>query len=510
MIRLLRFPLWHLLVLGWLALPRHSAAQDRRRAASPRPAPATRCDYHLRWDGKSSRLGVQLDYTAVSADSTVFVFAPEHLGGQADIFQVLENLRPGPTDRLRVVPAQQKIVVLHTRAGRHTLHYVLNGAIAGPRQKSTPRELFRPVIMPGSLYLTSAFFLLQPQDCPPAASSLQFDQFPAGVGYFLSAAPRATPGSRQLLQPGRQQFWTMVLGTDIVRREYRVHNIPYYSLTSRRDTVNRMSQELAPFFTRFFPTLRTFWHDDQDAYYYLCVLPTYNTEPTAGGFGWGPGFIMKYSGPFDNWAKLIVAHETSHSWIGSQLTLGENSFANQWFGEGFNDYVCLINLAASGIFDSQTFLEYLNNRTLRPHYTSAIRSAPNDSIAPNYWRNTAYQRLPYRRGLLYAFYLDNQVRLASHNQYTLRDVLLALRTRARALQAKDPNANLSVDDFIETAGRFMPREQVAHDVAVHMLQGQPLDFHHFPLIPAFRVTFDGEVPVLGLTGTTPLSAIYSW
>jgi hypothetical protein len=446
----------------------------------------------------------------VSADSTVFLFAAEQLGRQAGLFNILENIQAGPTDRLRLVAAQQKIVVYHTRGGRHALHYVLNGAVSGPRQQGPPRELFRPVIMPGSLYLTSAFFTLEPQHCPPAASSVQFDEFPARAGYFLSAAPRATPGSRQVIAPGPQQSWTMVLGTDIVRREYRVHGIPYYSITSRRDTANRMAQELAPFFTRYFPTLRTFWHDDKAAYYYLCLLPTYNTGPAAGGFAWGPGFVMKYSGPFDNWKKYVIAHETSHNWIGFEQQLGADSFANQWFGEGFNDYVCLINLAASGIYSAQDFLEYINERTLRPHYTSAIRSAPNDSITSNYWRKQEYQRLPYRRGLLYAFYLDNQVRLASGGQHTLRDVLLTLRARNQALQAKDPDASLTVEDFIEAAGQFVPREQVAHDVAVHMRHGQPLDFHHFPLIPAFSLTFDGEVPVLALSGTLPLSAIYPW
>jgi len=271
-----------------------------------------------------------------------------------------------------------------------------------------------------------------------------------------------------------------------------------------------MAQALEPFFTHYFPTLRTFWHDDDAAYYYVCVLPTFNTGPTAGGFNWGPGFIMKYAGPFDNWKKEVIGHETSHTWIGNKMQLGADSFDNQWFGEGFNDYVCLINLAAAGIFGPEAFLEYVNERTLRPHYTSPLRGMPNDSIARNYWRNQHYQKLPYRRGLLYAFYLDNQVRLASQGEHTLCDVLLALAARNKELKAKDPEATLTVEDFIAVAGRFVPREQVAREVARHMVQGQPLDFRKISLIPAFRLTFDGPVPVLGLADATALPAVYHW
>lgn len=484
------------------------AAPGQSALAKPRPTPPLYA-YHLRWDGQSPRLHVQLNYAPVSADSTVFLFDADQFGGQTDIFQVLEDVQGEAGDRLKRVPQLHKIVVYHTRRGPHQLRYVLNGQITDPPKQLVQRELFRPVIKPGSLYLVSSFFLLQPQHCSPPAISLQFDQFPAKASYFLSVAPNATPATRQVLNPAQATEWLLVLGTDIERHEYRVHGIPYYAITSRRDTLNHMQQELAPFFERFFPSLRTFWQDDKAAYYYLCLLPTYNTGPSGGGFGWGPGFIMKYAGPFDAKKKQTIAHETSHTWIGQQLQLGSGSFANQWFGEGFNDYVALTTLAASGVFGPQEFLNYLNNNTLTTHYNSPVRGIPNDSIAAHYWQDPQYQRLPYRRGLLYAFYLDNQLRLASAGRHTLRDLLLALYALHQETQRRQPKANLTVEDFINVAGRFLPRAQVAQEVEKYMLQGQPLDFTHIPLIPAFRITGQ-PTPVLQLSQPATLLECYHW
>ena len=79
---------------------------------------STRCDYHLRWDGRSTRLGVKLDYTAVSSDSTVFLFNPSSMGGQSDLFPLLEGITAGPTDRLQLV-ASGTILAFYTT---HT-HY---------------------------------------------------------------------------------------------------------------------------------------------------------------------------------------------------------------------------------------------------------------------------------------------------------------------------------------------------------------------------------------------------
>ena len=108
------------------------------------------------------------------------------------------------------------------------------------------------------------------------------------------------------------------------------------------------------------------------------------------------GFIMKYLGDFKNWKKIVIAHETSHNWIGLKLKIGLDNFDHQWFGEGFNDYVTIINLAKSKIFYAGVFISYLNKDNIELYYTSPVKDSSNAAIAKKYWKDYKnFGKLPY-------------------------------------------------------------------------------------------------------------------
>src|SRR5690606_5084561 len=133
----------------------------------------------------------------------------------------------------------------------------------------------------------------------------------------------------------------------------------------------------------------------------------------------------------------------------------------------FNDYATLINLANSGIYGQAEFLNYLNEETLKPHYRSEVKAAHNDSIAEYYWTDYAnYGKLPYRRGLIYAFYLDNQIRLGSNGKFTLRHMLLDLYAKRKA---KKEDGILTVEDFIDAGSAYVDKKELERQVARHMM-----------------------------------------
>ena len=112
------------------------------------------------------------------------------------------------------------------------------------------------------------------------------------------------------------------------------------------------------------------------------VLPLQYTGTTnGGGFGMKNGFLMKYLGDFKNWKKIVIADETSHNWIGLKLKIGLDNFDHQWFGEGFNYYVTIINLAKSKIIYTGAFISYLNKVNLELYYTSPVKDSSNAAIA---------------------------------------------------------------------------------------------------------------------------------
>ena len=206
--------------------------------------------------------------------------------------------------------------------------------------------------------------------------------------------------------------------------------------------------------------------------------------------------------------KYVTAHETSHTWVGMKMMLGNGSFDHQWFGEGFNDYTTIINLANSKIYGKEDFLHYLNEETLKPHYESKIKGVHNDSIAAKYWTDYAnYGVLPYRRGLIYAFYLDNQIRLASNGKFTIRNMLLDLY---QFRKAKKKDEILTVDDFINVGAAYLDKKELLEQIKRYMIEGHPIDFKNIKLIDEYKIEINDNIPKISLTNWADLSKIYQW
>jgi predicted metalloprotease with PDZ domain len=160
--------------------------------------------------------------------------------------------------------------------------------------------------------------------------------------------------------------------------------------------------------------------------------------------------------------------------------------------------------------DKAAFLDYVNKNNFLDHYSSPVKNEPNDSIAAKFWTDKNYQTLPYKRGFIYAFYLDNQIRLASRDKKTIRDFLLALYTRNRQIHSSNPNAHLTMDDYIAVASRFIPEKKVRYEIENYLMKGNLLDFRKIKLIDGFTIDYKDSIPVLKISKTTNLKKIYAW
>ncbi len=158
--------------------------------------PASQLDYRLSWDGRSTRLIVDLSYNANSKDSTIFVYGDlngDIMGGQNEIFQILENIYVGAGDSLIVRPKERKLVILHKSGNPKRLHYEINGALLVEKGKERPDQLFRPVISEGSLYILGFDLFMNSADTTYNLCSISWDKAPAGMSYFISTSPTAAP-----------------------------------------------------------------------------------------------------------------------------------------------------------------------------------------------------------------------------------------------------------------------------------------------------------------------------
>jgi len=471
-------------------------------------------DYVLSWDGHSSKLGVELTYFSAQKDSTVFIFGDPDFGGQTDIFKVIKNIRCTKPEVLKIDEVDRRITIYHKGAKKHRLTYEIDGSVDLNKPTVTSAmELFRPVITKGILTLVNQLFALDIIDGSNPLVSFSWRSYPENFSYFNSVQPSQTDPSEKISDyyDELSELVYFVMGDNIEVKEYSVMGIPHYCVTTKEDKYgNDLQGNLSPFFESYFPSIHRFWNDTDFPFYFLVITALQNNQRELGGGGFGikNGFVMKLGRKFGTREKYVTAHETAHSWTGVKIMLGEDSFDHQWFGEGFNDYTTIINLANSKIYDEEEFLHYLNEETLKPHYTSKIKAVHNDSIAAKYWTDYVnYGVLPYRRGLIYAFYLDNQIRLASNGKFTLRNMLLDLYALRKT---KKSDEILTVDDFISAGAAYVDKKELAGQVARHMIEGQPIDFNNVKLIAEFNIDINNNIPKVNLTEGADLSEIYQW
>ncbi len=461
--------------------------------------------YRLSWDGKSEKILVDLQYDNHGRDSTVFTFGNPNPGGLTRIFDILKNIHTDRGAKWTTDSGARKIVVLHTRKGRSRLQYEIDGTLVKDPKRARPNEAFRPTAGQGFLYTLGYNLYLEPTDTLYKKISVRWGKWPKHMTYFISADPEAKPSDRITVAMKDKNSLLIQMNENLVKDKYVVNGIPSYLLTSRSDTLNHMKEEMKPFVTRLIPHMRDFWNDNDFKFYFISMIPLRNeVSSTMTGIGLINGFGTRYSGPLDKDKTAIIAHEISHTWIGVRLRIASKGMENTWFGEGFNDYVAIYNLTQTGMFSSEDFLRYVNRDIFEPYYNNPENTLPGDAIEAGFWKNKNIEKIPYHRGFIYAFYLDQQIRQASEGKFTLQDFMLRLLSQA----AEQKKREISPEEFAAAASGFLPAELVLEQVHTYMLGGKLIDFRQAGLADGFSIMYQGNTPVLSLPQDADLKKVF--
>jgi hypothetical protein len=469
--------------------------------------PKDRIDYHLSWDGKTSALKMELLYHSDERDSTVFIFGNPLAGGQPEIFKILSKIKTAKGDSVSTNAQERKIIVYHLRKGLKKLSLEIDGSLVVGSARALPNEAFRTTIMSGFFYTLGYQFFMDMPDTNFKKIGIIWDKWPMNMPYFVSTDPEAKPDELQIIgnNDTEKNSFMLQMSNELSIKKQVIKGIPNYLLTSKSDTTSGLPKSIIPFMTHFIPQVRDFWNDYEAPFYILSAMPLRNNvESTMTGMALLNGFTIRYKGPLDEEKIQLISHEISHTWIGVRLRYKSKGMENNWFDEGFNDYIAVYNLVRSGLFKKEAFLDYMNNKNFKPHYSSPVASLPGDSIAANFFKSAKFEKIPYRRGLIYAFYLDNQIRIATKGKKSIKEFLLSLYQENK----KEHNRLITAEDFITAVSRFIPKNEVGLDIKTFMLEGKLIDFRKAKLIKAFKIKYVNGIPQLMLSVGADLNKIY--
>lgn len=279
---------------------------------------------------------------------------------------------------------------------------------------------------------------------------------------------------------------SVFVGGNFDRYSFNIQNKPVHFVTKGRWTAFS-NDTLVNLLHTIVEGHRTFWNDFADSIYTVTFLPI-NDAPWSdtskflsyGGSGLTNSFLCyATNNPGLNYGSMryLFTHELMHHWIGTKI---ENATEEQqyWFSEGFTEYFTLKNMLRYGLITPDEFLEEFNGSMVQPHYANPKRAMPNDSINyRNFWSGDKnWEKLPYYRGCLYAFYLDNQLRTATNGRTNLDAVMLDILQKIRA----NPLQKLDHSFFKSVIQPHVGKKGIA-DFEQFIEQGVPIRFKKTPL-----------------------------
>ena len=239
-------------------------------------------------------------------------------------------------------------------------------------------------------------------------------------------------GSKEKIQLLKDQDVGLFSNAIFVGGDFRVFNDEIQgnkiSLATRGEWIPFKDEEVFKVLEETLTYQRNFWNDHSQEYFTVTMQPF----PQENGSSFqGTGLTNSFATSVSNNDQTEIGqmvylfnHELMHNWIGHTIK-NDNEEEQYWFSEGFTEYYTFKNIAKNKIngLDGTFFIEELN-RTIRDLYASSVAEAPNSEVNyDNFWTNYEYSKLPYWRGAIFAFYLDQSIQRISGGEKSLDDVM---------------------------------------------------------------------------------------
>ena len=155
------------------------------------------------------------------------------------------------------------------------------------------------------------------------------------------------------------------------------------------------------------------------------IVELQRAEGVFGGTLTNDGVVVNLPAePLSLQAKVTLAHELFHDWLGSHLVPDESV---TWFNEGFTDYISLWHAAATGVVTPAQFVERMFDIERRARASTSLGRV-RFAEAGTRWRDGdgANETMAYHGGALIAFFTDIESR---RRGATVTDLIRQLLSR---------------------------------------------------------------------------------
>jgi len=363
----------------------------------------------------------------------------------------------------------------------------------------TTWDTYRPVIRERYFHVFSHNFFMLPKHILDTSENnfnvtILWDNFPKD--YSIGNSFGSQQKFQDIKNTSEEEFHTAIFtGGDM--RQYQIPiNGNVVSFMTRGEWQTFKDSTMVNIIEKTVTTQRDFWKDHTQPYYAITLIPTVLERGSAFQ---GSGLTNSFAANASNNEFLDVEglvylfnHELQHNWIGS-LIRNENEEKQYWFSEGFTEYYTLKNIAKTKIYnlDESYFVEKFND-IVKALFNSPVKEMPNSALDyESFWSGAeGIQKLPYYRGAMFAFYLDNKIKKDTNGEKSLDDLMLNFKDDALKNSQK-----INHGYFIKTANNYL-KEDLTPFFNTHIEEGKL--FYLEELYKDFGFEYDSKTTVYDL------------
>lgn len=432
------------------------------------------------------------------ADSTYFYYSNE-VWGETNLTNCLKFIKAdNPKYDFKVVSDSNRVVVYHPKEKKISFAYHI---VQDIKEKS-PKARSRPILEKDFFHILGKSLFIVPEQLsdskiedPEIVATIEWENFP--IDYKI----HNTFGTNLKKQILKVKLWTELYHSLFVGGDYRIYSFLYQKKPIEfaiRGSwlVEYQDERLLNTLKKTISTQRDFWKDNSCNYYTVIFTPTLTQNDSVfksqriKGSSVKNGFIIQSSNnPFNdfNRMKYIFNHEMMHNWIGGKISM-KNEELNYWFSEGFTDYYTYKNRLRNNDFNFQEWISAFNKEVIKPHWENPEKNKPNYVIKDDFWKNKNIEKIPYRRGAIFAFWIDNQILKKSNYTISLDDLMREI------LKICETQSRKFTDDlFLDVSQKYL-NEDIAYFFQKHILIGEDLELKSEDLIEDFKIEYENKIP----------------
>lgn len=429
--------------------------------------------------GDSSILNVKFVYKT-NKEGILSLIYENSSWGDNDLFNCIKNLTIIPVpENIQFLKDSGRIEIKSRPNQNLSIRYSIVKDFDGPPLN---QHRYRPIVEKNYFHILGLRLFITPSDLYESEFSranieIRWGKMPTSKVFHSSFGKESV----QKLKVTREELdASFYVGGDFRRYSFNYKGDPIYFVT-RGDWKAFNDEAIFGILKETISFQNDFWADAREGMFSVSLLPTFEiwTESkkrnSLGGSGFHNSFISFASnneGTTLEKMRYLYNHELLHKWI-LRTIKNENDVEQYWFSEGFTDYYSYKLMLKNNKLTPEEFVSLLNNEVLIPHYKDPINSIPNSELtSEKYWSNyKVYQKLPYRRGLLYAFLIDTKIKKRSGFTQSLDNVMHDLLKMA----LEDETMRLNSLVFKQMLAKYLDNS-AQNDFDDYILMGRLIDF----------------------------------